>query len=152
LIFETTTHRDIIYLWNRIYEINFNRKKNHLITKFNDSADMRCRIFSNDNDIREQLKRYCLDQKFLISRTNQAHQYSNSFHQRKNNRKIHQFNLRVYRLNDNWRFEKIINQKQICSISRCFRNRVITFSKNVFETTICENLSISSRQWFVKIK
>jgi hypothetical protein len=37
---------------------------------------MQRRIFSHDDDIREQLKRYCFDQKFSISRTNQAHRYS----------------------------------------------------------------------------
>ncbi len=61
---------------------------------------MRRRIFSSDDDIREQSERYCSDQKFSISRTNQAHRYSNLFHQRENDRKIHRFNLRVYRSND----------------------------------------------------
>ncbi len=124
LILETTIHHDTIYLWDRIYETNFNRKESYLITKSDDSADMRRRIFSDDNDIREQSKRYCSDQKFSISRTNQAHWHSNSLHQRKNDRKIHRLSLRVYRSNDSWRFDKIINQKQICSVSRCFRNRI----------------------------
>ncbi len=128
LILEKTIHRDIIYLWDRIYETNLNDKRSNLITKSDDSVDMRRRIFSNDNDIREQSKRYCSDQKFSISRTNQAHRYSNSFHQRKSDWRIHRLNLRVYRSNDNWWSDKIINQRQICSVSRCFRNRVIIFS------------------------
>ncbi len=56
---------------------------------------MRRRIFSDDSDIREQSERYCSDQKLSISRTNQAHRYSNSLHQRKSDRRIHQFSLRV---------------------------------------------------------
>jgi hypothetical protein len=151
LILETTIHRDIIYLWNRIYETNFNRKKNHLITKLDASADIRRRIFSDDNDIRRQSERYCFDQKFSISRTNQAHRYSNSLHQRESDRRIHRLNLRAHRSNDNWRFDKIINQRQICSVSRCFKNRIIILSAsrlrdnnlwksiNLFATEICEN-------------
>jgi hypothetical protein len=127
LILETTIYRDIIDLRNRIYETNFNRKRNDLITKFNDLIDMQRRIFSNDDNIREQSKHYYSDQKFSISRTNQAHRYSNSLHWRKSDRRIHRFNLRNYRSNDNWRFNKIINQRQICSISRCSKNRIITF-------------------------
>ncbi len=91
-----TIHRDIIYLRNRIYEINLNRKKSDLITRSNDSINMRRRIFSNDDDIQRQSKDYCFDQKLLISRTNQAHRYLNSLHQRKSDRRIHRFNLRVY--------------------------------------------------------
>ncbi len=72
-----------------------------MITKSDDLTDMRRRIFSDDNDIRRQSERYCFDQKFSISRTNQAHRHSNSLHQRKNDRRIHRLNLRVYRLNDN---------------------------------------------------
>jgi hypothetical protein len=63
---------------------------------------------------------------------NQAHRYSNSFHQRKNDWRIHRFNLRVYRSNDNWRSDKIINQRQICLISRRFKNRIIIISTKRF--------------------
>ncbi len=128
LILETTIHRDIIYLRDRIYETNSNRKKSDLITKSDDSINMRRRIFSNDDDIRKQSKRYCFNQKLSISRTNQEHRYSNLLYQRKNDRRIHRFNLRVYRLNDNWRFNKIINQRQICSISRRSRDRIAIVS------------------------
>jgi hypothetical protein len=83
LILETIIYRDIIHLRNRIYETNFNRKKNDLITKSDDSVDMRCRIFSDVNDIQEQSKRYCFNKKFSISRPNQAHRYLNSLHQKK---------------------------------------------------------------------
>ncbi len=132
MILETTIHRDIIYLRDWIYETNFNRKKSDLITKSDDSVDIRRRIFSNDDDIREQSKRYCFDQKFSISRTNQAHRYSNSLHQKENDRRIHRFNLRVHRSNDNWRSDKIINQRQICSVSRRSRNRIIIVSTKRF--------------------
>ncbi len=70
LILETTIHRDIIYLRDRIYETNSNRKRSDLIIKSDNSVDMRRWIFSNDDDIREQSKRFCFDQKFSISRTN----------------------------------------------------------------------------------
>ncbi len=72
-----------------------------MITKSDDSIDMRRRIFSDDDDIRKQSNRYRFDQKFSISRTNQVHRYSNSLHQRKSDRRIHRLNLRVYRSNDN---------------------------------------------------
>jgi hypothetical protein len=123
-----TIHRDIIYLRNRIYEINLNRKKSDLITRSNDSINMRRRIFSNDDDIQRQSKDYCFDQKLLISRTNQAHRYLNSLHQRKSDRRIHRFNLRVYWSNESWRSDKIINQRQICSISRRFKDRIAIVS------------------------
>ncbi len=157
LILETTIHRDIIYLRDRIYETNSNRKRSDLITKSDDSADMRRRIFSDDDDIREQSKRYCFDQKFSISRANQAHRYSNSLHQRKNDRRIHRFNLRVYRSNDNWQFDKIISQRQICSVSRCFRDRVAILSaKRLRDNNLWKSINSSSlsspRQWFVKVK
>ncbi len=70
LILETTIYRDIIYLWNRIYETNFNDKKNHLIIKSDDLIDMQRRIFSSSDDVRKQLKRYYFCQKFSISRAN----------------------------------------------------------------------------------
>jgi hypothetical protein len=147
----------------------FNRKKSDLITKSDDSIDMRRRIFSNDNDIRKQSKRYCFNQKFSISRTHQAHRYSHSLHQRENDRRFHRLNLRVYRLNDNWRFDKIINQRQICSISRRSKDRIIiSLSKALsrqqsvrfyqcLATAICESLSrlllsSSSRQSSMKVK
>ncbi len=144
LILETTTHRDIIYLWDRIYETNSSRKRSHLITKSDNAVNMWRRIFSDDNDIREQSERHCFDQKFSVSRTNQAHRYSNSLHQRESDRRIHRLNLRVYRSNDSWRSDKITCQKQICSISRRSKDRVAILS------AICESLSISSRQWSVR--
>jgi hypothetical protein len=70
LILETIINRDIINLWNRIHETNFNCEKSNLITKSDDSINMWRRIFSNNNNIRKQSKRYYFDQKFSISRTN----------------------------------------------------------------------------------
>ncbi len=67
-----------------------------MITKFDDSIDMRRRIFSDDDDIRKQSKRYCSDQKFSILRAYQTHRYLNLLRQRENDRRIHRFNLRVY--------------------------------------------------------
>ncbi len=113
------------------------------------------RIFSDDNNIRKQSRSYCFNQEFSVSRTNKAHWYSNSLHQRKNDRRFHRFNLRIHRSNDNWRSDTIINQRQICSISRRFKNRISTFSTKTFRdsnlwkfikclvATICENLSTS---------
>ncbi len=103
---------------------------------------MRRRIFSNDDDIREQSKRYCFDQILSISRTNQVHRYLNSFHQRESDRRIHRFNLRVYRSNDNWRFDKIINQRQIRSISRRFRDRIaIVSAKRLRDSNLWESIN-----------
>ncbi len=148
MIFETTIHRDIIYLWNQIYETNFNRKRNHLITKFDDSVDIRRRIFLNDNDIREQSERYCSDQELSISRTNEAHRYSNSFHQRKSDRKMHRLNLRVYWSNDSWRSDKIINQRQICSISRRSKNRIsLDSTKRLRDNNLWKLNNESVFQW-----
>ncbi len=134
LILETTIHRDIIYLWDRIYETNSSRKENHLITKSDDSVDIRRRIFSDDDDIRKQSKRYCFDQKFSVSRTNQAHRYSNSLHQKKSDWRIYWSVLRAHRSNDNWRFNQITDQKQIRSVSRCIKNRI-----NHLVTQVCES-------------
>ncbi len=132
MIFKTLINRDIVYLRDRIHKTNVNCQRNYLITKSDDSIDERRRILSNDNDIQEQSKRHCFDKKFSISRTNKAHQYSNSLHQRKSDRRFYRLNLRVYRSNDNWWFDKIINQKQIYSISRRFKNRIIIFSTTCF--------------------
>jgi hypothetical protein len=112
-----------------IYEIEYTKqiliaKKSYLITKLDDSVDIRRRIFSDDDDIRKQSECYRFDRKFSVSRTNQAHRYSNSLHQRKSDRRIHRLSLRVYQSNDSWRFNKIINQRQICSVSRRSKNRV----------------------------
>ncbi len=71
------------------------------------------RIFSSDNDIREQSKCYCSDQKFSISRSNQAYRYSNSLYQKKSRRQIDRSNLHTYEANDNRRFNQIIDQKQV---------------------------------------
>jgi hypothetical protein len=131
LIFETTIHRDIIYLRNRIYETNFSCKRSDLTTKLDDSVDMQRRIFSDDDNIRKQSKRYCFDQKFSVSRTNQAHRYSHSLHQRKSDWRVYWSVLRAHRLNHSWRFNQITDQKQIRSVSRCFRNWIIsTFRDN----------------------
>ncbi len=136
LILKMSINRDVIYLRNRIYEINRRRKENYMITKSHDSINMWCRGFSNDNDIRKQSKNYCFDKEFSISRANQTHWHSNSLHQRKNDRRICKFNLRAHRSNDNWRFDQIIDKRQICSISRRIRNRITSFI-----TTICESIS-----------
>ncbi len=73
MIFKTLINRDIVHLRDRIHKTNINYQKNYLITKFDDSIDVRRRILSDDNDIRKQLKRHCFDQKFSISRTNKVH-------------------------------------------------------------------------------
>ncbi len=72
-----------------------------MITKFSSSINLRYQLFSNCDNLREQSRRHCFDQEFSISRMNKAHRYSNSLHQRKNDRRFHRFDLRVYRLNNN---------------------------------------------------
>ncbi len=69
--------------------------------KFTDSIHLRCRLFSNHNNLREQSKNHCFDQEFSISRSNQTHRHSNSFHQKENNRRINRFNLHTHETNDN---------------------------------------------------
>jgi hypothetical protein len=72
-----------------------------MITKSFDLTDLRYRLFSNDDNLREQSKRYCIEKKFSISRSNQAYRYSNSFYQKKNRRRIDQSDLHIYETNDN---------------------------------------------------
>ncbi len=72
---------------------------------------------------------------------------------KKSDRRFYRLNWRSHRSNDNWRFDKIINQRQIRSISRRFRNRIATLltktsrDSNLWKSikrlvaTICENLS-----------
>jgi hypothetical protein len=104
-------------------------------------------IYENNQNIINLIKN------FQFHTRKKHHRYSNLCHQKENDRKFHRFNLRVYRLNDKWRFNKIINQKQIYSISHRFKNRIIILLTkffrgnnlwkliNVFATTICESLS-----------
>jgi hypothetical protein len=90
-----------------------------------------------------------------LIKNNQAHRYSNSLHQSKNDRRIHRFNLRVYRSNDNWRFDKIINQKQIRAVSRRSKNRIIIVSaKRLHDSNLWKSINVflSSRQQFMKAK
>jgi hypothetical protein len=143
LILKASINRDVVYLRDRIHRTNVNHKRNYLITKSDDSIDMWRRILSDDNNIRRQSRCHCFDQEFSISRTNKAHRYLNSLHQKESDRRFYRLNLRVYRSNDNWRFDKIISQEQICSISRRFRNRIATLSAKRLATTICESLSTS---------
>jgi hypothetical protein len=135
LILKTSINRDAIYLWSRIYETNRRRKENYLITKSHDLVDMWCRISSNDNNIRRQSKNHCFDKEFSVSRANQTHWHSNSFYQKKSDRRIYKSSLRVHRSNDNWRFNQIIDKRQVCSISRRFKNRIASFT-----TVICESI------------
>jgi hypothetical protein len=135
--YKASINRDVVYLRDWIHRTNVNRKRNYLIMKSDDSIDIWRRIFSNDNNIRRQSRRHYFDQEFSISCTNKAHRYSNSFHQRENDRRFHRLNLRFYQSNDNWWSDQIINQRQIYSISRRFRNRIITLSAKDFATAIC---------------
>jgi hypothetical protein len=70
---------------------------------------------------------------------------------KKNDRRFHRFNLCVYRSNDNWRFNKIFNQKQIYSISRRFKNWIITLSRKRLRDNNLWKFIIASRQQSVKI-
>ncbi len=100
LIIKATINRDFIHLRNRVHRSNSNRQENYMITKFIDSIHLRCRLFSNRNNLREQSRSHCLDQEFSVSRSNQAHQHSNSFHQKESNRRINRFNLHTHETND----------------------------------------------------
>ncbi len=78
-----TINRDFIHLRSRVHRSNSNRQKNHIITKSFDLIDLRCRLFSDDDNLRKQSKRYCIDKEFSVSRSNRAYRYSNSLHQKK---------------------------------------------------------------------
>jgi hypothetical protein len=85
-----------------------------------------------------------------VSRTNQAHRYSNSLHQRESDRRIHRFSLRVYQSNDSWRSEKIINQRQICSVSRRSKDRIaIVSAERLRDSNLWESINAlrGSNQW-----
>jgi hypothetical protein len=149
----TTIHRDIIHLQDRIYKTNFNRKRSNLITKSDDFIDIQRRIFLSNNDIRKQSKRYCFDQKFSISRNNQVYWHSNSLHQRESDRRIHRLDLRVHRSNDSEWIDKIIDQKQIDSISRRFKDWIIIFStQRLRDNNFWKFNQRFSRQSSVKVK
>ncbi len=68
------------------------------------------------------------------------------FIRKKNNRRIDRFSVHTHKSNDNRRFDKIIDQKQIRSISNRFKNktRLATSSqiesRDRDESTDCENL------------
>ncbi len=86
MIIKTIISRDFIHLRNRVHQSNSNRQESHMITKFIDSVYLRCRLFSNRNNLREQSKNHCFHQEFSVSRLNQAHRHSNSLHQKESNR------------------------------------------------------------------
>jgi hypothetical protein len=91
---------------------------------------LRCRLFSSRNNLREQSRSHYSDQEFSVSRSNQAHRHSNSLHQRKSDRRIDRFNLHTHETNDSRWSHKIVNQKQIRSVSNRFRNKIRLVTSN----------------------
>ncbi len=57
-----------------------------MITKFIDLVHLRCQLFSNRSNLREQSRNHRSDQEFSVSRSNQVHRHSNSLHQKENDR------------------------------------------------------------------
>jgi hypothetical protein len=80
-----------------------------MTTKSFDSIDLRYRLFSSSDNLRKQLKDNRVNKKFSISRSNQAHRYSNSLHQKKSDRRIDRFSVHTHKSDDNRRFDKIID-------------------------------------------
>ncbi len=134
---------------NRVHQSNSDRQENHIITKSSDSIDLWYQLFSNNDNLREQSKNNRIDKKFSISRSNQAHQYSNSLYQEKNDWRIDWFNLYTHESNDNWRINKITDQEQIRSISNRFRNKIRLVASNRNELTSCESLFQRSHHIFL---
>ncbi len=87
-----------------------------MITKSFDLTDLRYRLFSNDDNLREQSKRYCINKEFSVSRSNQTYRYSNSFYHKKSRRRIDRSDLHTHETNDSRRFNQIINQKQVRAV------------------------------------
>jgi hypothetical protein len=126
-----------------------------MITKFSDSIDLRYRLFSNNYNLWEQSRSNHVDKEFSVSRSNQAYRYSNSFHPKKNDRRIDRFSVHIHKSNDNRRFNKITDQKQIRSVSSRFRNRIKLAtsswieSRDRDESTNFENLFQRSHYFFL---
>ncbi len=91
---------DFIHLRNRIHRSNLNCQESHIITKSSDSVDLRYRLFSNSDNLREQSRDNRASKEFSVSRSNQAHRYSNSFHQKKSDRRIDRFSVHTHRSDD----------------------------------------------------
>ncbi len=72
-----------------------------MITKFIDLVHLRCQLFSNRSNLREQSRNHRSDQEFSVSRSNQVHRHSNSLHQKESNRRINRFSLHTHEANDN---------------------------------------------------
>ncbi len=68
---------------------------------------------------------------------------------KKNDQRIHRFSLHIHESNDNWRIDKITNQKQIRSISNHFRNKIRFIASNRDESTSYENLFQRSHHIFL---
>jgi hypothetical protein len=104
---------------------------------------MRRWIFSDDDDIEKQSKRYCFNQKFSISRTNQTHRYSNSLHWRKMIKKFIDLidvfidQMIIDDLTKSLMKDKLIQFRVVLEIES------LSFQQNAFATTICESLSTS---------
>jgi hypothetical protein len=124
-------------------------------TKSSDSIDLRYRLFSNSDNLREQSRNNRVSKKFSISCSNQAHRYSNSLHQKKSDRRINRFSVHIHKSNDNRRSDEITDQKQIHSVSNRVRNRIKLATSNRIESrdhdesTSCENLFQRSHHLFL---
>jgi hypothetical protein len=146
LIIEAIINRDSIYLRSRVHRSNSNRQENHMTTKFISSVHLRCRLFSDRNNLREQLRSHCSDQEFSVSRSNQAHRHSNSLHQRESDRRINRFSLHTHETDDNRWFNKIINQKQIRSVSNRFKDKIRLITSSQIESRRIESSRVESNR------
>jgi hypothetical protein len=126
-----------------------------MITKSSDSTDLRYRLFSSSDNLREQSKSNRASKEFSVSRSNQAHRYSNSLHQKKSDRRIDRFSVHIHRSNDSRRSDEITDQKQIHSVSSRFRNKIRLATSSRFESrdrdesTSCESLFQRSHHLFL---
>jgi hypothetical protein len=126
-----------------------------MTTKSSDLVDLRYRLFSSDDNLREQLKDNRANKKSSVSRSNQAHRYSNSFHQKKSDQRIDRFSVHIHKSDDNRRSDEIIDQKQIHSVSNRLRNRIRLAtlsqieSRNRDKSTSCESLFQRLHRFFL---
>jgi predicted nucleic acid-binding protein len=126
-----------------------------MTTKSSDSADLRYRLFSSSDNLWEQSRNNRADKEFSVSRSNQAHRYSNSLHQTKSDRRIDRFSVHTHRSDDSRRSDKITDQKQIRSVSSRFKDRIRLATSNRIESrdhdesTSCENLFQRSYHLFL---
>ncbi len=63
-----TIHCDVIYLRDQVHRSNLDDQRNYLIEKFTNSVELRRRLSSDNNNLREQSRSYRADKKISVSR------------------------------------------------------------------------------------